>query len=106
MEQTQKAKGKAVDSWLFKNKDQDIVFDIPDPYGWYTVKFPKVHDLNTNVDMWFAKVSDWLSSEGLHHFSCLCHGTGKHKDRYSFIFFFKELMPAKRLCWMFNGDLH
>lgn len=85
-----------------------LVFERPNPPGWDTVVFPKIHDQSVNLEIWWNQVNDWLEKEGLNpRFSCFAHAVGKKKgpDAVSPVFFFKDHMYARRLSWRFNGEL-
>lgn len=86
---------------------EKIPFERPNPNGWFTVMFPKVHDQNTNIDLWFRDVSDVINKEKWGpNFSTFVHGVGKkHADRISPVFFFRDIMHAMQVVWRFNGEL-
>jgi hypothetical protein len=94
---------------LWKTEEEELEFERPEPYGWFTVVFPKIDDRSTNLDVWFSVTSDWVNCEGLKRtFSCFTPSVKKKKGvplAISPVFFFKDLMDAKRFEWRFNGEL-
>lgn len=92
-----------------------IVFQRPRPVGWYTVVFPHIHDLNTNIEVWVDVVFTWMDSRCIDRhglFWALAHEKKKRKkgeeeeteDRVSPVFFFKDHWSAIQMKWRFSGE--
>jgi len=94
---------------LWKSDEEELEFERPEPYGWFTIVFPKIDDRNTNIDVWFNTATSWINGECMRQtFSCFTPSVKKKKGMplaISPVFFFKELMDAKRFEWRFSGEI-
>jgi hypothetical protein len=91
---------------------EKIEFQRPDPYGWFTVVFPNKHCAvdSHDLDMWFYEATEWVKAEKMHpKFSAFAPSIKKDKKgvpiALSPVFFFKDIMDARRFEWRFSGEL-
>lgn len=83
-----------------------IDFESTNPYGWYTVLFPQIHDESRNVGMWLDNALGWLRNNAEKPYTWgLLHGLGKDREITSPVFYFKDRYDALRCSWLHSGTL-
>jgi len=92
---------------LWPTEEVIIKFERPNVYGWHTVVFPKIHDGNTNLEIWQQEVYKWFVLRGIIKYtSCYAHGIEKkEQNKISPVFFFKDEFEAAQMMWRFAGEV-
>ncbi len=83
-----------------------IEFESIDPYGWYTVLFPHIHDESRDMSLWLDQGLDWLRKDAKNPYTWgLLHGLGKDREITSPVIYFKDRYDALRCSWRLSGTL-
>jgi hypothetical protein len=83
-----------------------IEFESIDPFGWYTVVHPTIHDESRDLSLWLDNALSWLRKEAKMPYTWgLLHGLGKDRDITSPVVYFKDRYEALRFSWLYSGIL-
>jgi hypothetical protein len=91
-----------------KEEQKVVVYERPNPHGWFTVLFPKINNEYDDYHMalWLDDALAWVRKQETKCFSwTFVHGTKKDGEKMSPVFFFKDRYSALQCVWRLSGEL-